>query len=88
MHNQSKNENTVFRKILKFLLIVQEVSNEERHKQGLKRLGRGYFKAYRFNPYNPLSYIALVIILVIGILMFGFVGFWKETTTLNPFKWD
>ena len=88
MHNQSKNENTVFRKILKLLLIVQEVSNEERHKQGLKRLGRGYFKAYRFNPYNPLSYIALVIILVIGILMFGFVGFWKETTTLNPFKWD
>ena len=88
MHNQSKNENTVFRKILKLLLIVQEVSNEERHKQGLKRLGRGYFKAYRFNPYNPLSYIALVIILVIGILMFGFVGFWKETTTLNPLKWD
>lgn len=78
----------MFRKILKYLLIVQEVSNEKRHKQGLKRLGRGYFKAYRFNPYNPLSYMTLVIILVIGILMFGFVGFWKETTTRNPFKWD
>ena len=78
----------MFRKILKYLLIVQEVSNEKRHKQGLKRLGSGYFKAYRFNPYNPLSYIALVVIFVIGILMFGFVGFWKETTTLNPFKWN
>lgn len=75
-------------KILKYLLIIQEVDNEERNNQGLKRLGRGFFKAYRFNPYNPLSYIALIIILIVGILMFGFVGFWKETTTLNPFRWD
>lgn len=77
-----------FRKILKYLQIVQTVSNEQRHKQGLKRLGRGFFEAHRFNPYNPLSYIALIIILIVGILMFGFVGFWKETTTLNPFRWD
>ncbi len=76
------------RKILKGLLIIQEVSNEERHKQGLKRLGRGYFKAHRFNPYNPLSYIILVIILIVGIVMFGFLGFWKETDCKNPFKWD
>jgi hypothetical protein len=78
----------MFRKALKYLLIVQEVDNEQRNKQGLKRLGRGYFKAYRFNPYNPLSYIALIIILFVGILMFGLYGFWKETTTLNPFRWD
>ena len=67
---------------------MQEVDNEERNKQGLKRLGRGYFKAYRFNPYNPLSYVALIIILIVGILMFGVYGFWKETTTINPFRWD
>ena len=67
---------------------MQEVDNEERNKQGLKRLGRGYFKAYRFNPYNPLSYVALIIILIVGILMFGVYGFLKETTTLNPFRWD
>ncbi len=78
----------MFRKALKYLLIVQEVDNEQRNKQGLKRLGRGYFKAYRFNPYNPLSYITIIIILIVGILMFGFYGFWKETTTLNPFRWD
>ena len=77
-----------FRKILKYLQIVQTVSNEQRYKQGLKRLGRGYFEAHRLNPFNPLSYIALIIILIVGILMFGFVGFWKETTTLNPFRWD
>lgn len=77
-----------FRKILKFLLIVQTVSNEQRHKQGLKRLGEGYFNAHRFNPYNPLSYIAVIIIIIVGILMFGFVGFWKETKTFNPFRWN
>ena len=76
------------RKILKFLRIVQSVSNEERHKKGLKRLGRGYFEAYRLNPYNPLSYITIVLILVIGIIMFGFVGFWKEVDFSNPFKWN
>ena len=50
------------RKLLKKLYIVQEVSNELRHEQGLPRLGKGYFNAYRFNPYNPLSYIALILI--------------------------
>ena len=76
------------RKILKFLKIIQTVSNEERHKNGLKRLGRGYFEAHRINPYNPLSYITIIIALVVGILMFGFYGFWKETDVRNPFSWD
>lgn len=74
--------------ILKKLFILQTISNEQRHKQGLKRLGKGYFEAHRFNPYNPLSYIAYVIILIVGLLMFGFVGLSKETDTLNPFKWN
>lgn len=74
----------MFKKILKFLLILQEVSNSNRN----PKLGRGFLTAYRFNPYNPLSYIALVIILVAGILMFGFVGIWKEVKLSNPFKWD
>ena len=76
------------KKILVKLRIIQTVSNEQRAKQGLKKLGRGYFNAYRFNPYNPFSYLALIIILIIGILMFGFVGFWKETDLSNPFKWN
>ena len=77
-----------FRKILKYLKVVQVVSNEQRHKQGLKRLGSGYFNAHRFNPYNPISYIVLVIILIAGIIAFGFIGFWKETDLRNPFKWN
>ena len=76
------------KKTLEYLRILQTVSNEKRHEQGLKRLGRGYLEAHRFNPYNPLSYIALIIILIVGILMFGFVGFFKKIKTLNVFKWD
>ena len=78
---------TNFKKTLKYLQIVQSVSNKQRNKQGLKKLGRGFSEAHRLNPYNPLSYITLIIILIAGILMFGFVGFWKETATTNPFKW-
>ena len=78
----------MIRNLLKFLLVIQEVSNEQRHKTGLKRLGRGYFKAYRINPYNPLSYIVIIIITIVGFLMFGFYGFWKEVDLRNPFQWD
>ena len=74
----------MFKKILKFLLILQEVSNKSRN----PKLGRGFLTAYRFNPYNPLSYIALVVIFVVGILMFGVVGFWREAELTNPFKWN
>lgn len=78
----------MFRKILKRLYIVQEVSNEERHRMGLERLGKGYFEAHRLNPYNPLSYVVLLLTLIVGIVTFGIVGFWKETDGRNPFKWN
>jgi len=47
-------------KLLKFLYILQEVSNKGRK----TLLGRGYTTAIRYNPYNPLSYIVIVITLV------------------------
>ena len=74
----------MIRKILKFLFIIQEVSNKNRS----PKLGRGFFKAYRINPYNPLSYPTLIIIFIVGIVIFGVVGFWKETDLRNPFKWN
>ena len=76
------------RRILKFLRVIQFISNEERTKQGLPKLGRGFFEAHRLNPYNPLSYITVIIIIVIGIIMFGVVGFFKEIPTTKPFTWD
>jgi hypothetical protein len=77
----------IISKILKHLYVLQIVSNEERVKQGLPRLGRGYFDAYRFNPYNPLSYIIVIIYLIVGVVMFGFVGILKNDLD-NPFKWN
>lgn len=71
-------------KLLKYLFILQEVSNEDRS----PKLGRGHFNARRFNPYNPLSYLAVIIIIIVGLILFGVIGFWKETDGKNPFKWD
>lgn len=72
------------RKLLTILNIVQIVSNKGKN----PKLGKGYNKAYRFNPYNPLTYIVLVIGIIVGIIMFGFVGLWKEVDVKNPFDWD
>jgi hypothetical protein len=67
------------------LKIVQVVSNEQRHKDGLKRLGKGYFKAYRLNPFNPLSYILVVLTIPVILLMYGFVGSFETTCTIFNF---
>lgn len=72
------------REILKYILVIQEVSNKDRE----PRLGRGFLTAKRLNPYNPLSYVIVVFTIIIAILMFGFYGFWKEVDHENPFKWN
>lgn len=74
------------KKILKSLFIIQEISNSRKADE--YKLGRGFARAYRFNPYNPLSYIALLIILITGVIMFGFCGIRKEMDFSNPFKWN
>lgn len=74
------------RKILVALKIVQIVDNEKRNKQGLKRIGKGYFMAYRLNPFNPLCYIIIIISIPILLLMYGFVGLFEKA--VNPFQWD
>lgn len=67
--------------ILSKLYIVQEHNN----RSGDKR-GRGFFKAYRLNPYNPLSYIFLLLSISIGLILYGIIGTFKGYK--NPFKWD
>lgn len=69
-------------KILKRLFILQEVSNDNRE----PKLGRGFSTARRVNPYNPLSYIALILFTLACIIKFGFVGIFEEMK--NPFKCD
>lgn len=73
----------MIRTSFKYLWITQEVSNKNRN----PKLGRGFSTAIRVNPYNPLSYIAILLCLIAGIVMFGFVGIRKEMDLKNPFKW-
>ena len=72
------------KRILKFLYIYQEVSNKGRNPY----IGQGYSTAYRLNPYNPFSYILLLIVILIGFLLFGIIGFWNEIDRRNPFEWN
>lgn len=68
------------KKIMKNLYIIQEKKflDEFKHKK----------VKYRLNPYNPLTYIVIIMSLVIGIFMFGFVGI-KNEININElkFKW-
>ncbi len=68
------------RKILKKFGIIQHRTGKETS-NGLTRT------KYRINPYNPLSYIAILLIIIVGLVMFGVVGFWQEVDLRNPFKW-
>lgn len=72
------------KKFLQKIFVLQVVSNKGKN----PKLGRGFTKAYRLNPWNPLSYITFILFWIIGILMFGFVGVWKKVETRNPFKWN
>ena len=72
------------KKFLKAIRVIQEVSNKGRE----PKLGRGYSTARRLNPYNPLSYLTIVIIFIVGVIAYGVVGFWEEVDGSNPFKWD
>jgi hypothetical protein len=73
----------IIQKALHTIGVIQEVSNEGRN----PKLGKGYFKAHRLNPYNPLSYIVFLLGLLIGLVLFGVIGI-KEQTDGNPFKWS
>lgn len=42
---------------------------------------------YRLNPYNPLSYITIVLTLLLAVVLFGVVGFKEQVDLKNPFKW-
>ena len=83
------------KRVLISLKVIQVVDNEKRNKDGLKRLGRGFFEAKRLNPKNPLSYLLLIIIYVLGtlvsIILFGLLGtidyVREEKFFMKPFNW-
>jgi hypothetical protein len=53
-----------------------------------KVVGEYGYERHRLNPYNPLSYLLLVIVFISGIVCFGVVGFWREVDLKNPFKYN
>jgi hypothetical protein len=73
------------RKILKQLLIIQEVPNRGSREP---LLGKGYTYARRLNPYHPLSYVVVIVALIAALVCFGIIGMWREIDKQNPFKWS
>lgn len=67
------------RKLLKAIFVIQDIKSKHNGLSVNKK---------RINPYNPISYLVIVLFFIVGILMFGFVGFWKEVDGKNPFKWQ
>ena len=69
------------RKVMKNLWVIQE-------KNFLDEFKRTRVK-HRLNPYNPITYIFIVMSLVIGVVMFGVVGI-KNEININElkFKWS
>lgn len=80
--------------IREFLLAIYVIQVKKREvtltsKDGLERKVVGFRNWRRVNPYNPISYIVVSIMLIIGFLLFGGIGMWKEVDWLrNPFKWQ
>lgn len=70
----------MLREILIHLFIIQEKT--------IKTKFNCSYKPFRINPYNPLSYIFITCVFVVGIVLYGIVGFWKETDLKNPFKYQ
>lgn len=69
--------------ILKTLKVHQEVSNYKRK----NKLGRGYSTAFRFNPWNPLSYLVLLFASIFWFFYGGLSTIKKEILHHNPLKW-
>jgi hypothetical protein len=64
-----------FKKVLDLLYVRQE--------QTLKSNG---YTSSRINPYNPLSYVIIIVLIILGILAYGFVGVFEVLGFSNPFK--
>jgi len=65
-------------RILKLLYIRQEKQSENQY---------GTWVKFRINPFNPLTWVVIILGLVIALLLFGLIGMWKEIDTGNRFKW-
>ena len=70
------------------VLQIKKVEVTLTSKDGLERKVVGFRNWRRINPYNPLSYLMIIVVLFSALLLFGFVGMWKEIDLRNPFNWQ
>ena len=69
------------RKILKRLYIIQykKVETDNKHIK--------FWEHRRLNPYNPLTYLLCIGVIIVGLITHGIIGFWEQVDFGNPFKW-
>lgn len=70
------------------VLQIKKIEVTLTSKDGLERKVVGFRNWRRINPYHPISYVVIVCALISALLLFGFVGMWKEIDLKNPFKWQ
>ncbi len=68
--------------IRKFLIFARVIQVRK-----LKDSFKLTYQEHRLNPFNPLTYVTILIAILVGIVMFGVVGVWKEIDLSNPFKY-
>ena len=68
------------RRFLKAIRVIQERKERTRLNS---------YTYMRLNPYNPLTYLAMIIGLILGVIMFGLVGIKDEIDKPKDyFKWQ
>lgn len=67
-------------KILKALSIVQEKTIVTPFKRKVK--------VQRINPYNPLTYVTIVLIFALAVVCYGIVGIWERLDFKDLFKYQ
>lgn len=70
------------------ILQIKEVEITLTSKDDSERKVIGKRNWRRINPYHPISYVVILFVLTSALLLFGFVGMWKEIDLRNPFKWQ
>jgi len=66
-------------KILRKLGIIQERKTIDFYRKTIIE--------QRFNPYNPLTYIFIPIVIIIAILLYGVIEVFQGERVTKPFKW-
>ena len=69
--------------IYKFLEIIFVIQRKQYDDKGALR---GEYK--RVNPWNPISYLVVLLFFIGALLCYGFVGMWSQVDTVNPFRWQ